>query len=461
MSERLLCIHGHFYQPPREDPFTGEILPEPDAAPYGNWNERITAECYAPNAEAGHFERISFNLGETLAGWLDRHAHPTYASIVAAARAYRESHGVAGALAQPFHHTILPLASRRDKICQIRWGLAGFRFRFGHEPLGMWLPEMAVDGETLEALAAEGVRFTLLSDEQVEMHAPAGGGPYSVSLGNSDEFRIFVRDRSTSNALSFQMPDGPQMDEWLRERLGASGQREHLLLIASDGETFGHHHTQGVEFLGRLLSGGETHGYRLTTPGLLFEQHGACPSAAVIENTAWSCSHGLARWGAGCACTEGDSGWKGMLRRALDNLAAELDGIYEREAGRLGADAWPLRDGHIAVVLGQMGGATYLAENGLGRLSTEESERLQGLLEAQFYRQQMYTSCALFFEDLDRHEPRYAVANAARATLLTESVTEAGLLVGLRRDLAPAISASTGRTGTQMLDDLLQGSGQA
>ena len=161
-----LSIHAHFYQPPRTDPFTGHIPREPDAAPYANWNERITAECYTPNAEAGNFESISFNLGATLARWLDDNAHTTYERIVASERAYSRTYGIGNGLAQPVHHTILPLARRRDKTCQVRWGIASFRHRFGHEAMGMWLPEMAVDHDTLETLVTEGVHFTILSDQE-------------------------------------------------------------------------------------------------------------------------------------------------------------------------------------------------------------------------------------------------------------------------------------------------------
>jgi alpha-amylase/alpha-mannosidase (GH57 family) len=202
-----LCIHGHFYQPPREDPFTGRIPREPSAAPYANWNERIAAECYEPNVKAGNFSGISFNLGGTLASWLEDYAHTAYEQIVAAERRYREAHGVGNALAQSVHHTILPLARRRDKICQVRWGIASFEHRFGHRPEGMWLPEMAVDHQTLETLADEGIRFTILSDEQVYGDLEAGGGPYRVELPNGNQIAVFVRDRHLSNNLSFGMPD--------------------------------------------------------------------------------------------------------------------------------------------------------------------------------------------------------------------------------------------------------------
>jgi hypothetical protein len=455
-----LCIHGHFYQPPRMDPFTGNIPREVDAAPYANWNERITAECYAPNAEAGNFERISFNLGGTLARWLDQHAHATYERIVAAERRYRETHAVGNGLAQPVHHTILPLARRRDKICQVRWGIASFTHRFGHRPEGMWLPELAVDYGTLEIMAAEGIRFTILSDEQVRGDLEARAGPYRVHLPGGGEITVFVRDRHLSDAVSFGMPDPAHVDEWLQEHMegpcrGRDAVTTPLLLIATDGETFGHHQRQGVAVLSHILRAETKHGYGLTTLGLYLRQNPPQAELEVIENTAWSCPHRLDRWVVGCACTPGDSRWKGALRRALDNLACDLDQAYVYEAQRLGFDPWPLRDDYIAVVLGQVDGPDFLTGNGLGHLSGEEAQRLLWLLEAQFYRQRMYASCTFFFDSLERHEPRYAIANGVHALVLTRYATGENLSHGFRRDLGVAVNERTGRTAADIYDEIL------
>jgi hypothetical protein len=437
------------------DPFTGRIPRESGAAPYANWNERITAECYAPNAEAGYFERISFNLGGTLAHWLDESAHATYERIIASERAYLEAHGVGNGLAQPVHHTILPLARHRDKICQVRWGIASFTHRFGHRPQGIWLPEMAVDYETLEVMAAEGLRFTILSDEQVRGDLEAGAGPYVVRLSKGREFVVFVRDRGLSNALSFSMPDPAGIDAWLEEQMGWRRQRDKLMLIATDGETFGHHHRQGVEVLKHILDGEQAHGYTLTTLELYLRENPPQAELEVIENTAWSCTHRLNRWVIGCDCTPGDSRWKCALRRALDNLAGKLDAVYVCEAERLGAAPWPLRDDYIAVVLGRVSGQTLLAEHELNHLSTRDTQRLLWLLDAQFHRQRMYASCAFFFEDLDRLEPRYAIANAVSAMALTHYAMRDDLCRGFRRDLKVAVSGQTGRTGADILDEIL------
>jgi len=455
-SSCRLCVHGHFYQPPREDPFTGHIAREPSAAPYANWNERITAECYAPNVKAGNFERISFNLGGTLAHWLDDHAHQTYEGIVAAARAYREAHGVGNGVAQSVHHTILPLARRRDKICQVRWGIASFEYRFGHRPLGMWLPEMAVDYETLEVLASEGIRFTILSDEQVYGDLEAGGGPYRVKLPDGDEIAVFVRDRHLSNDLSFGMPDSAYVDEWLKDHMTWRCQRDGLHLVATDGETFGHHHRQGVKVLTRILAAGKRHGYQLTTLGLYLHQHPPQAEIEVIENTAWSCAHGLDRWLVGCDCTPSNSQWNGVLRRALDNLACDLDRIYIRAAQQLGFEPWPLRDRYINVILGKVSEEAFLNGNGLGHLTSGEMQRLLHLLEAQLHRQRMYISCTFFFDELDRYEPRYAIANAVRSLALTRYATGDDLSRGFRRDLSVAMSRETDLTGADIFDEIIR-----
>ena len=205
MTDRFFTVHCHFYQPPREDPITGKIPREAGADPYNNYNEKITAECYYPNALLGNFERISFNLGPTLALWMSAHAPETYARIVQSERAAFAAQGLGNGVAQSAHHTILPLARRRDKIAQVAWGIASFEYRFGHKPTGMWLPEMAVDYETLETLAGAGLSFTILSDDQVLGELTHGAGPYRVKLSAGRSIAVFVRDRFLSNQISFNM----------------------------------------------------------------------------------------------------------------------------------------------------------------------------------------------------------------------------------------------------------------
>jgi alpha-amylase/alpha-mannosidase (GH57 family) len=263
---KSFCIHGHFYQPLREDPFTGVISPEKGAHPFANFNEKINAECYRPNAELGNFEALSFNLGPTLAAWLEGHDPPTYQRIVEAD--VPNSVWPGNALAQPYNHTILPLATRRDKETQIIWGVADFHYRFGHRPLGMWLPEMAVDQATLEVLASQGIAFTILSPHQTQgqldghvLSLPKGAGPYRVrsSRGhNRNGIAVFFRDEALSNHLAFNSDLGNNARDFAENCLsGGAGlcpePVEGLRLIATDGETFGHHHRGGECFLHDLL----------------------------------------------------------------------------------------------------------------------------------------------------------------------------------------------------------------
>ncbi|MEA3310003.1 MAG: DUF3536 domain-containing protein [Chloroflexota bacterium] len=453
-SKPFLCVHGHFYQPPRNDPFTDEYLVEPSADPYKNWNARIAAECYAPNAFAGNFERISFNMGGTLARWMDLEAHATYLRIVNATQAYYRRYGVANGVAQSVHHTILPLARGRDKRCQISWGIASFEYRFGGTPQGIWLPEMAVDYATLEAVVELGLEFVILSGGQVTGELLQGAGPYRVMLPSGRFVSVFVRNNELSNGFSFNMPAAEQARAQVNGALRGAKPGS-LTLLATDGETFGHHHAQGVDVLRALTMPTEHDAYEITTLGRYLREHPATVEVEIVENTAWSCSHNLGRWATGCACTSGRNYWKGALRRALDNLSHDIDALYVDVARAYELAPWALRDDYIQVLLGQVEGLGFLANHGLGSLATVKQHRLLQLLEAQIYRQRMFTSCAFFFEDLERVEPRYAIANAVRAIALVRYATATDLTGSFRRDLSIAVSEKTGRTGAQIKDEIL------
>lgn len=456
MTAPYLCFHGHFYQPPRGNPFRDEELGyEPGAEPYQNWNEKITHECYAPNAELGNFELISFNVGGTLLRWLEANAPNTYARILAADQANVQRWGKGNALAQPVHHTILPLGKRPDKATQVIWGLASFEHRFGRKAEGLWLPEMAVDMDTLEVAAEQGLAFTLLSQSQVT-GADKGAGPYWVNLPAGRRIAVFVRDDRLSNELSFGLPTLGGAGRWARETLVPHRkQAGRLTLLASDGETFGHHHRGEEHFLHWLLAyEARAVGYRITTLARDLRDHPPQSEVEIKEFTAWSCQHGLARWATGCACTPGDSRWKGALRRALDNLASSIDEALRIEARAAGADPWQLRDRYFEVFLGRSGWPEFQAEHGLSHLPTAQAERLRNLLAAQFYRQRMYVSCTFFFEDLDRPEPRYSLANALCGLQFVRRATGEDLGPAFRRDLATAVSAVSGKTGQQLLDEV-------
>lgn len=444
-----LAVHGHFYQPPREDPWTGEIPPEPGAEPYDNFNEKITAECYRPLAERSLFEAISFNVGPTLIAWLARHHPETYRRIVAADR-IGAAQGVGPALAQSAHHTILPLARRRDRITQVYWGIQSFQHRFGRHPRGIWLPEMAVDLATLEVLAEAGLTFTILSSEQVRGDLSRGAGPYRVRLEANAYFTVFVRDRDLSNQVAFSLPGLGPADRWAAAALRG---RRHLTLLAMDGETFGHHHREGVAFLERLVRPPDA-AYRVTTLADYLREHPPMEEVEILQNTAWSCPHGLARWSTGCACTPGDARWKAILRAAMDLLAEEIDAAYLDLAHGRVQDPWRLRDEYIHVVLGTADAPSLLREFADRPLSSEAERRLLLALQAQVHRQRMFASCGWFFEDLDRLEPRLVIRQAARAIECIQEAAGVDLATGFRRALALARSARTGRTGAQIFDEI-------
>lgn len=434
---QYLCVHGHYYQPPRGNPFNHEPLVEPDAAPYKNWNERITAECYRPNARIGNFDHISFNVGETLASWLSVNAPETYQRILRADANHIEAYGVGNAIAQGMHHTILPLSPRADKVTQVMWGKEVFAYRFGHAPAGMWLPEMAVDHETLEVLVDQGIRWTILSERQIN-EKQRGAGPYWVHLPSGRRIKVFVRDEFLSNDIAFNLGNFGGAGRWAREvlvprrRMGGA-----LTLVATDGETFGHHWPGEEQFLYWLLKyEAEAAGYEVVTLGRYVEMVEPVGTVTIRENTAWSCGHGVARWVTGCDCTGGSSNWKGGLRRAMDLLRVELDGVYQEMVKRIGdADPLALRNGYIDVVLGRTPADKYLTSRGVDANLAAAGE-LMKLVEAQFYRQRMYSSCAFFFANLDALSTIYGIANAAYAIKLTRDATGIDLSPGFRRDLS-------------------------
>lgn len=460
MARRYFCLHGHFYQPPREDPFTGKLPREPGAEPYHDFNVKITAECYRPNALLGNFERLSFNLGPTLIRWIAENDPPTMTAIIESCRRHAQAWGVNNAVAQSVHHTILPLARRRDKVTQVVWGMASFEHRLGCRPRGMWLPEAAVDGETLEVLADAGIRFIILSDEQVQGDLSQGAGPYLVRLDGGRSIAVFVRDRFLSNQLSFDLERYSDARAWVHSALagpdpGAAGEAR-LTLLATDGETFGHHHHGAEHFLHDLLWRDVPQaGFEVTTLERYLDEHPPQAEIKVIEYSSWSCGHGVARWLTGCECTPGDSRWKGALRRALDIRAGEIDRLYVDVARECGAAPWSLRDAYIDVRLGKLSGQAFLAAHGLGGLASGAGRRLLTMLEAEFYRQRMFSSCAFYFEELTRAEPRYAIANAARAIVLAREATGDDLSDGFRRDLAVVVSTRVGVTGAELYDAII------
>lgn len=450
-----LCIHGHFYQPPREDPFTGEVPHEHGAEPFRNWNERIYAECYRPNATLGNLDRISFNIGPTLFRWLAGHDPLTAQRIIRGDRHNLQRYGVGNAMAQAYNHTILPLAGRRDKELQVAWGIADFEHRFGRPPRGMWLAETAADYETLEVLAARGIQFTILAPWQADTGDLDPTEPYRVKLPSGRSVIVFFYERELSGRVSFDPGITSNADHFMQwnvlpkfrsDKLGRS--EPQLIMVATDGELYGHHQKFRDLFLNHLVNGSSKHaGLNITYPALWLRDHPVRRKIRIRDKTSWSCHHGVVRWSGNCDCTWGDGTWKAKLRAAFDRLAVRLDALYEREAHLLGVEPWSLLEGYIRVVLGQQS-VDDLIQSGADRpIVPAAQRRLALLLEAQYYRQWMYTSCGWFFEDLDRIEPKNNIAYAARAVLTAQLATGEDLGPSFAADLRQVVSPRTGLRG--------------
>ena len=430
-GEKAFCIHGHFYQPPREDPITGHIPLEPGAAPYANWNERIFAQCYGPNTELGNFERISFNVGPTLVEWMEQ-THPDILSqIIEQDRCNFEKNGVGNAMAQSYNHTILPLASYQDKVTQIRWGIYDFQYLYGHAPSGMWLPETAVDNETLEVLADCGIEFTILAPWQIEGDKLDPTRPYQVDLSNGKHIYVFFYHRDLSTRISFDTGATSNADSFILNTLlpqfnttkkGIT--KPQMILIASDGEVYGHHQPFRDKFLSYLTTGAiENQEVELTYPALWLKKHPTRLKAKIQESTSWSCHHGVTRWMGDCDCTP-HSTWKAPLRLAFNQLADLIDQTYLKQLKPFQLDdPWELRHRYIEVIRQKISINDLVFELSGKNLDDQQSVSFLHLLDAQNERQRMFTSCGWFFDDLDRIEPRNNVAYAAQAVWLTYLAT--------------------------------------
>jgi hypothetical protein len=454
--KRFVCVHGHFYQPPRENPWLEAVELQDSAYPYHDWNQRISVECYAANAAArildregrierivSTYERLSFNFGPTLLAWLERHDHATYQAILAADEASRRRFsGHGSALAQGYNHIILPLASRADKVTQVRWGIADFVHRFRRQPEGMWLPETAVDLETLEVLAEAGLRFTVLAPHQAarvrragtrDWHDVAGARidptmPYTVVLPSGRRIAVFFYDGPISRAIAFErlLERGEDLVNRLRGGFHDDRGRVELVHIATDGETYGHHHRFGEMALAYALDVLERDGgVQLTNYGEFLERFPPDQEAEIVERTAWSCAHGVERWRADCGCNTGghpgwNQAWRGPLRAAFDWLRDELAGPWTARAGQLLSDPLAARDDYITVVLDRSPAAasTFLSRHATRPLDPAERVTVLKLLEVQRHLMLMYTSCGWFFDDVSGIETVQVISYAARAVQL-------------------------------------------
>lgn len=425
-----VCVHGHFYQPPREDPLSGLIPDEVGAAPYRNWNERIHSECYRPNAILGNFEKISFNIGPTLFIWMETYDPETYNAIIRQEKQNYKLNGVGNGMAQPYNHVILPLANKRDKITQIKWGIADFEHRFGHRPIGMWLPETAADLETLAYLSDNQIEFTILAPWQVEFpDGKAEDRPYLVELpGNRKPMKVFLYNRDLSTMVSFVSDTTRNAEFFVKQGLvptftAPNGDHNRITLIASDGEVYGHHKSFRDKFLAHLLNGAlHKSNLEITYPGLWLLNNPPVDFVNLHEYTSWSCHHGVIRWMGECDCTLGAK-WKAPLRWGLDKLAESLDHQYQIYMRQFTRRIWQLRNAYIHVMLGQLA-IEDLLDQYISRSLTKTEIKLIGmLLAAQYERQRIFTSCGWFFDQFHRIEPQNNLAYAAQAVWLTKQVT--------------------------------------
>jgi hypothetical protein len=464
MDLRSLCIHAHFYQPPREDPLTGAIPYEAGASPFPNWNERIHAECYRPNAAQRNFENISFNIGPTLFSWMAGYDAITVQKIIDQDRANVRRFGVGNAIAQAYNHTILPLASYRDKVTQVRWGIAEFEFRFGRRPQGMWLPETAADRETLQVLANEGIEFTILAPWQSIEEEIDPGQPYRVPLSGGRYIDVFFYHGELGSRLSFDSGATINADNFAEHVLlpyfdieKQENNQPQLILIASDGELYGHHQHLRDLFLARLVDGAITRlGIHPTFPALWLKNHPPTRDIQIRDATSWSCHHGVMRWTGSCPCTPGDGSWKLHLRNAFERLAGALDGLFMETVRQLVPDPWLLRERYIHVILGQMTIDELLGEM-INRVPTsDQMRRVHLLLEAQRERQRMFTSCGWFFDDFDRIEPKNNVAYAAQSIRLARLATEVDLEPYVVSDLRSVVSQYTGQRADRIFQNHLR-----
>ncbi len=464
MPDKTFSIHGHFYQPPREDPLSGNIPDEVGAAPYNNWNERILDECYRPNARLNNFSKLSFNVGPTLFSWIESTDPTTYQAILDQDRTNFQEHGVGNAIAQAYHHTILPLATSSDKIIQLLWGVADFKHRFGHTPQGMWLPETAVDYEVLSIMAQLGIEFTILAPWQADTHELDASEPYQVVLPGGKSIVVFFYNRELSTRVSFS-PEATTDAGWFATmelapsyiNQKASASRDQFILVASDGELYGHHQPNREIFLSQLLNGStSTSGLSSTYPGLYLKTHPANKTMRIREGTSWSCHHGVMRWSGECACTPQDGRWKRHLRVAMNRLAANLDSLYFDFMYRLVSKPRMLRERYIHVMLGEIELEDLISEVSGKNLTRDQLQRVHLLLESQRERQRIFTSCGWYFEDFDRIEPKNVITYAAQAVRLAKLATGDDLAPQVIADFEHVVSPLTGGSADRFFNTQYQ-----
>jgi alpha-amylase/alpha-mannosidase (GH57 family) len=458
-GKRFICIHGHFYQPPRENPWLETVETQDSAAPYHDWNERVCAECYATNGAArivsaqnkiirivNNYARINYDFGPTLMSWLKENASRTYRMILDGERRSRKSFGGhSSAMAQVYNHLIMPLANSRDRETQIRWGIADYIHHFGTAPEGMWLSETAADAGSLEAMAMNGIKFTVLAPHQCKRIRPLKEGAewtdtagasvdtsraYVVRFKSGASIAVFFYDGPASRAIAFEglLNSGDAYASRLKAgfRDTAAAQLEH---VATDGESYGHHHKYGEMALAYTLKLIEQDkNVKLTNYGQFLAQFPPEVEAEIVDNTSWSCVHGVERWRSDCGCNGGRAGWnqawRAPLRKAFDELRDAVAPLTELEGLKLFKDVWAARDAYIQVVLDRSDETVeqFFRAQQSHALTPEERVRALELMEMQRHTQLMYTSCGWFFDDISGIETVQVIAYGARTLQLAQRI---------------------------------------
>jgi alpha-amylase/alpha-mannosidase (GH57 family) len=456
---RYVCVHGHFYQPPRENPSLEAIELQDSAYPYHDWNERITAECYAPNATSrildgeqriiklvNNYGMMSFNFGPTLLSWLEDKAPRVYAALQEADKLSAHKYGGHGsAVAQAYNHMILPLANRRDKATQVKWGIADFEQRFKRRPEGMWMPETAVDTETLEVLAENGILYTIMAPRQAKRVRRKGGRSwkdvsgdridpsraYLVNLPSKKTISVFFYDGPISQGVAFEglLNDGKRFADRLISGFSDTRTWPQLSHIATDGESYGHHHRFGEMALTYALQRIENEKLaELTNYGQFLERYPADHFVEIAENSSWSCVHGVERWRSNCGCNSGGHGgwnqeWRAPLRAALDWLRDRVNPVFEEKASPLLKNPWDARDEYIRVILNRSDASVeaFFSAHATHPLSPEEQVGALKLLEMQRHAMLMYTSCGWFFDELSGLETVQVIHYAGRVVELAKA----------------------------------------
>jgi Domain of unknown function (DUF3536)/Glycosyl hydrolase family 57 len=470
MTRGRLVVHAHFYQPTRIDPFTGELPPDPAAAPYRDWNERITAECYRPNAEHGALAHASWDMGPTLSRYLAASA-PDVLARFAAADERGGGRADGPAIAQAFHHSILPYAPLHDRRTEIRWGLRDFEVRFGRPASAIWFPETAIDLATLRVASEAGVRGTLLAPWQADApHLEARA--YRVDLGQGHHISAAFYDGDLSASVSFDAALTSDAEAFAHDRIAprlGSPLRDGsppTIVIASDGELYGHHQRFRDLFLKALVDpepGMPDRGFDVVSLASLLEEHDGVrhPEIRIRERTSWSCHHGVLRWGADCPDVH-DGRWKSPLRGALDRLAGAIDAITEMLAADLPGldDVWTARDGYVDVVLGLVDSDDYAAACLGPRSEPGDRRLLAAVLEAQRWRLAMYASDGWYWDDPTRPETAQNLRAAARAVRIVDSLAGTRLEGRLVADLSTLRSPALGIDGSTIYRHALAEVGQ-